>query len=454
MLNGADIANQVYDSVEWSMNSNFKVSIIIPVYNVERYLRDCLESCVNQSLDEIEVLVIDDCSTDSSPKIISEFQEKYPQKIKTFKTPFNSRQGAARNIGIKNARGEYLCFVDGDDYIAQNMCEELYNIAVSESSEEVFCDGYMCSGEKKDYFVQVDDWIVNNKLLNKFTSQCYQIIKKSVIIDNELYFPEHIFCEDTAVTPLWLLCANNALKVNEPYYYQVKHNDSTSSMMYKTGAEDIMKALEILISNSKRIGLYEKNKAKIDSFIFNRMIRYADTIISEEYLPDEAEQNAVKAVWSNYKFDTTLFKNYFTFEKVHLVEQCFSMTIINSDDTYLCDNNPEMIKALKQYDGTIVIAGAGEKGVELAKIFFDNRIAYSVCDSDTNKIGTKMKETGDIIQSVEQVKEKENPLFLVSARAYFESIKETLNYRDDKIIDFWQMLERMEFNRIGGKENK
>lgn len=158
--------------------NTIKTSIIIPIYNVDRYLYKCLESCVNQSLSGIEVIAIDDCSTDGSASIIDEFERRYPSILKRFKTPCNSRQGAARNIGIKNAQGEYLCFVDGDDYIDSTMCEDLYSVAKENNADAVFCDGYMCRGDNKEYHVQMESWHVENKILQRFTSQCYQIIRK------------------------------------------------------------------------------------------------------------------------------------------------------------------------------------------------------------------------------------------------------------------------------------
>ena len=99
-----------------------KISIIIPVYNVEKYLDKCIFSCVNQTLEEIEVIVINDASPDACNSIMNKYQREYPNKIINIFLDKNLRQGGARNKGIKIARGEYLCFVDGDDYIAYDTC--------------------------------------------------------------------------------------------------------------------------------------------------------------------------------------------------------------------------------------------------------------------------------------------------------------------------------------------
>ena len=110
------------------MMINLKVSVIVPVYNSEIYLRDCLESLLNQTLTELEIILVDDASTDKSFEIIVEYKNKYP-KIKIFKSEQNKGQGASRNIGMSLATGEYIGFLDSDDYVAPTMYENLYNSA-------------------------------------------------------------------------------------------------------------------------------------------------------------------------------------------------------------------------------------------------------------------------------------------------------------------------------------
>ena len=116
-----------------------KISVIVPVYNVENYLEKCLNSLVNQNLQEIEILVINDGSTDNSQKIIEVFQSKFPQKIKTFAKE-NGGLSDARNYGIDRATGEFLAFVDSDDYVSTTMMEEMYNLAKKHEAEIVICN--------------------------------------------------------------------------------------------------------------------------------------------------------------------------------------------------------------------------------------------------------------------------------------------------------------------------
>ena len=120
-----------------------KISVIIPVYNVEKYLRECLDSLINQSFKDFEVICIDDGSTDKSYKILEEYSQK-DSRIKVLKQEHNGA-GAARNLGIEIAKGKYIQFLDSDDYFEPNMLEELYNTA-----EKFGADMAVCSARKVD----------------------------------------------------------------------------------------------------------------------------------------------------------------------------------------------------------------------------------------------------------------------------------------------------------------
>ena len=113
-----------------------KVSIIVPVYNVELYLRECLDSIINQTLKDIEIICVDDCSTDNSYIILDEYSKK-DSRIKLLKHNVNKGLGPARNTGINVAQGEYIGFIDSDDYISLDYFENLYNTAKKYNSDIV-----------------------------------------------------------------------------------------------------------------------------------------------------------------------------------------------------------------------------------------------------------------------------------------------------------------------------
>lgn len=117
-----------------------KVSVIVPVYNSEQELRDCLDSLVEQTEKDIEIIVIDDASTDNSPEIEAEYQKKYPN-VKVYRNERNLGQSETRNRGIELAEGDYIAFLDSDDYVNPGMYEELYQAAVENNMPELISTG-------------------------------------------------------------------------------------------------------------------------------------------------------------------------------------------------------------------------------------------------------------------------------------------------------------------------
>lgn len=114
------------------------LSIVVLVYNLEKYLPRCLDSLVNQTLEDIEILCVDDGSTDSAPRIIDEYEKKYPNKVKAFHKE-NGGEFTTRNYGLERATGEYVTFVDTDDYVEPNWAEKLYNVAKENDADLAVC---------------------------------------------------------------------------------------------------------------------------------------------------------------------------------------------------------------------------------------------------------------------------------------------------------------------------
>ena len=107
------------------------VSVIVPVYNMEKYLEECIRSLAEQTLPDIELIFVDDGSQDASPRILEAYRTKYPERIRVITQP-NGGQGSARNAGIRAARGEYVGFVDSDDYVDRRMYAAMYTKASSD----------------------------------------------------------------------------------------------------------------------------------------------------------------------------------------------------------------------------------------------------------------------------------------------------------------------------------
>ena len=115
-----------------------KLSIVAAVYNLEKYLPRCLDALVNQTLEEIEILCVDDGSTDSAPQIVDDYAKKYPEKVKAFHKE-NGGEFTSRNYGLERAQGEYITFIDVDDYVELNWAEKLYNAAKENDADLAVC---------------------------------------------------------------------------------------------------------------------------------------------------------------------------------------------------------------------------------------------------------------------------------------------------------------------------
>ena len=130
------------------------VSIVIPVFNVEKYIGKCLDSLISQTLHNIEIICVNDCSTDKSLDILRDYEAK-DNRIVVIDLPRNIKQGGARNVGIKKARAPFLGFVDSDDWVSLDMYENLYTLAVTHDAEMV-CGDYFQYYSEQDIRLRIN----------------------------------------------------------------------------------------------------------------------------------------------------------------------------------------------------------------------------------------------------------------------------------------------------------
>ncbi len=196
-----------------------KVSIIVPVYNVEEYLEKCLNTLVNQTLKDIEIIIVNDGTKDNSQKIIDKFSRKY-KKIKAYKKA-NGGQSSARNYGLKKATGDYIGFIDSDDYVTYDMFEKMYDKAISKNFDVVVCDfeevyndkiirGY--SNIQNDIFTKEN---VKKIMTNIYPSPWNKIYKKE-LLDN-FWFKEGVWFEDVEFLYRLLPNITSIGVVHEPF---------------------------------------------------------------------------------------------------------------------------------------------------------------------------------------------------------------------------------------------
>lgn len=255
---------------------NYKLSVIIPVYNVAKFLDTCMDSLSKQTLREMEIIAVNDCSTDNSLEILQKYKEQFQDSLQIIDSKKNTKQGGARNLGIAAARGEFIGFVDPDDYIEPTMFEKMYNQAIETNSDIVTCDYYIVSGNKKQYtHNDIAEGTVDEEYLKKLLQRKYgwelwqQIYKRELFIENDIKFSPHLFVTDLEIGALIFMYAKKVSKVREALYYYIKHDSATTT--FKLNDEKIYDLITISnkrMQHFKDRKLYNTYKEEIDYIYF------------------------------------------------------------------------------------------------------------------------------------------------------------------------------------------
>lgn len=211
------------------MDNKIKVSVIVPIYNVEKYLHRCITSLVSQTLQEIEIILVNDGSPDQSQAIIDEFVAAYPNKVIGLQKE-NGGLSDARNYGIPYAKGEYIGFLDSDDYADVTMFEKLYEEAVRSEADIVTCGYYGVDENKNTYrYFQKGNMLHFGKSLEENPKLLYinapyawnKIYRRTLFEKTNILFPKGLLYEDIATVYPLMMYANKIAKVDEPLVYYI-----------------------------------------------------------------------------------------------------------------------------------------------------------------------------------------------------------------------------------------
>lgn len=230
---------------------DIKFSIIMPAYNVQDSIEESLNSVFNQTYSNYELIVIDDCSTDNTYEVV----KKYPN-IKLFQTPVNSRQGAARNIGLNNCSGDYILFLDADDEFYDNyVFEKLVSLIKDKNLPDIIYGGMKITG-KRDLTIMPDEEntlksyrLGKNKWMN-VTSLC---IKNSMIQEHNIRFPENIRYEDVIFAFIAIDKATNYAYTDFITYLYINRDNTTSTSYNYAQSLDTVKIIEELTKLKENI---------------------------------------------------------------------------------------------------------------------------------------------------------------------------------------------------------
>lgn len=233
-----------------------KVSVVVPAYNAQKTLAACLGNLVNQTLEEIEIILVDDCSKDGTLSIMQECQSQFLNKVRVLCTDVNRGPGGARNLGIKNALGHYIGFVDSDDLVDITMYEKLYKASDKETYDVVDC-GYH-SEQTGQSILFTSDLLRGELNVDKrrelIVSGGYVVTKlfrRSLIEKNEITFRENATLEDLDFWIKTLLKARSIWNVKEILYVYKDYADSLSKIKEESYYENALCGMKAIYEAAK-----------------------------------------------------------------------------------------------------------------------------------------------------------------------------------------------------------
>ena len=259
-----------------------KVSVIVPVYNVKDYLRQCLDSLAAQTLDELEVLVVDDGSTDGSGAIADDYAARYPERFRVFHKE-NGGQASARNLALAHARGEYLGFVDSDDWVDQGMYESLYCQASANRLDIVICNmmEHYANDRQKLYDVSQAD--------NKFhqtPSACNKLFSRRFV--GQVTFPVGLWYEDMDFTTKLLFLTDRIEHCPDAFYhYRQTQDESTMRNQNAPKNLDMLSVLDDLFAFAQREGLADRYAEDLEYLVLEHLLITSINRVSRMRHPDK-----------------------------------------------------------------------------------------------------------------------------------------------------------------------
>lgn len=286
------------------MGINDLVSVVVPVYNVQEHLRECLDSLVRQSYSNIEIIIVNDGSTDQSEVICHSFVEK-DDRIKYL---FQENRGlsAARNTGIYNASGKYICFIDSDDYIHEDYIKKLYGILISNEADMSMC-GYIREGKFATEFDDEKCEVVEGKtMMRHFYS--YDVLLMNIVC-NKLYridlfqnekFPEGMLYEDFALNARIMYSCKKIAVCNDKLYFYRRNENGITMSHFSVHKLDALKQIENRLVFFYKVG--EKS-------VYNRFLQEYEIenlkffYLTKKYLKNRSIEKDLRKKYSKYFFE-------------------------------------------------------------------------------------------------------------------------------------------------------
>lgn len=311
----------------------YLISVIMPIYNSEYYLKRAINSVICQTIgfENIELVLIDDCSSDLSKEIIIEYSSKYSNIKAIFLDKNHGFPGHARNVGLKNSTSDYIMFLDSDDQYEHDYCKVVYDVMESYESDVALVNFKIIENSfsrNKDYFSRISDcsYIKNDlKLvkLDKFrrissTALWSKIFKKSIIVNNNMNFVEDMLNEDSIFLYEYYYYANNLILIDYFGYKHYRHGNNVSYFSSKVTLEFIKSYYHILdlikMEYGDDIDIEYLFKDKIQGTIFDIMFASDQKCLLEALYNFEQDINfnsSLDNFWSSFVNNLILKRKFF-----------------------------------------------------------------------------------------------------------------------------------------------
>ena len=421
-----------------------KVSVIIPIYNVEKYLRECLDSVVNQTLKDIEIILINNGSTDSSVEIIEEYK-RVDNRIKSIDNKINVTAGEARNQGLEIAKGEYLSFLDSDDWFEVDMLEKAYNVCKNNNSDIGIFNGEAFDSDtrlklydiKPPYFFRKK---FNNKkfmpieckenLFNLFSPVAWNKLFKTTYVKHKgLKFQEILAGNDNFFVLSSLFFAKNLIYINNNLvHYRQKHQGNLTSCRRSVHSYEVFEFTKKILTRDVNFELFCSS--------FYRF--FSENLWSYMLIESKDEFLKIKDLLAkNNSFDYEVFKtfycdilNNYSFEEIKNM---------NHTEMFYSFYSDKVLKYINQCNRSMAIWGAGRNGQAFFNVFNEKLNIIAIIDNDSKKQGTCIKEIK--ISDFLEIKDKID-FVIVTNRNFYEEILLQVKEVDNriKVIDIDSFL--------------
>lgn len=302
-----------------------KVSIILPVYGVAQYIAKCTDSLLNQTLDDLEIFFVDDHGPDNSMEIAKQRVEGHPRaaEFHFIETPQNMGAGMARNFAIEQCTGEYIAFVDSDDWIEPTMFEDLYNRAKQFDADICYGQGIQdfSDGRPSNLLKNPDiaEGVISHEdrayFLSNYVSYFWTFIyKRSLILDKNIRYPEERCADDSFFVACALFTAKTAAHVDKQYYHYLIRENSVVTTKNPTKYLKRLTVFKKLLAYAKEQGVYDEFKQEIDFLYVKKgyLVSSFNYIVNVEQ-PTTAElkriQNEAETLVPNYRNNNYLKKS-------------------------------------------------------------------------------------------------------------------------------------------------